>query len=460
MQTASEKNKSPIMLPRVIAISSGKGGVGKSSIAVNLGISLAKHGARVCLLDADTGLANVNILLGVTPQYSLEHVLYGTKPIDEVMVNCPHDLKLIPGANGISECVALHPRQQLRMIRELSRIEKDFDYLLIDTAAGIGETTLDFITAAQYSLIVITPEPTSLTDAFSLIKLLKRRRGGIHYRIVVNMCKNGIEAKEVFQRFAAAVEKYVGIKLHFLGYVPRDESVRAAVSLQRPVAMFPDTDPSCQSFNRLAEALQQSTQKLPTNRSFSSYWHRHFKIANQLESEQEEVAAVQPVKQGVEQLEKEYMSELRSRFLLMIEKGQNDQALIEQILRESVAAYMEHYQECPLDLIGLIEQMILFQNRDDHQLREVYTKVKPWGAMQAPMVITASDMDAIESEQLQTETHDNEISGGSPIAGSSTSLYDETRFGSQEQLLQRIKAFGDGSASLASVLAFATEPNS
>jgi MinD-like ATPase involved in chromosome partitioning or flagellar assembly len=159
-------------LPRVIAISSGKGGVGKSSIAVNLGISLAKTGARVCIFDADTGLANVNILLGLTPQYSLEHVLFGAKAIEEVMMEGPHGLKIVPGANGISECVNLHPRQQLRLTGELARIEEDFDYILVDTAAGISDTTLDFISASQHALVVLTPEPTSLTDALSLIKLL------------------------------------------------------------------------------------------------------------------------------------------------------------------------------------------------------------------------------------------------------------------------------------------------
>ena len=111
----------------------------------------------MCLLDADTGLANANILLGLTPEFSLEHVLYGAKPIEEVMLDGPHGLKIIPGANGISECVSLHPRQQLRLTRELSRIEGDFDFLLIDTAAGIAETTLDFISAAHHTLVVEAP---------------------------------------------------------------------------------------------------------------------------------------------------------------------------------------------------------------------------------------------------------------------------------------------------------------
>jgi flagellar biosynthesis protein FlhG len=241
VQAAQISKDSETSLPRVIAISSGKGGVGKSSIAVNIGISLAKTGAKVCLLDADTGLANANILLGLTPEFSLEHVLYGAKPIEEVMLDGPHGLKIIPGANGISECVSLHPRQQLRLTRELSRIEGDFDFLLIDTAAGIAETTLDFISAAHHTLVVITPEPTSLTDAFSLIKLLKRRRSKLQFHVVVNMCSSISQAKEVFNRFRAAVDKYIGVQSDYLGYLRRDESMRVAVELQNPVTMFADT---------------------------------------------------------------------------------------------------------------------------------------------------------------------------------------------------------------------------
>ena len=226
--------------PHVIAITSGKGGVGKSSIAVNLGISLAKAGARVCIFDADTGLANINILLGLTPKAGLEHVLFGAKSIEEIMLDGPFGVKIIPGANGITECVSLHPRQQLRLTRELGRIEGEFDYLLLDTAAGIADNTLDFVGSAHQSIVVITPEPTSLTDAFSLIKVMHRRRPGMVYQIVVNMCSNVAQAREVYHRFSTAVEKYIGVHPHNLGHLLRDESMRVAVTLQSPVALFPE----------------------------------------------------------------------------------------------------------------------------------------------------------------------------------------------------------------------------
>ena len=261
--------------PRIVAVTSGKGGVGKSSIAVNLGLTLARYGRRVCILDADTGLANVNILLGLRPGRSLEHVLAGECPIEDIMLEAAHGLKVIPGANGISECVNLDPARQQRLVTELSRIEGEFDYLLLDTAAGISETTLDFLSASHQVLLVITPEPTSLTDAFSLLKLALRRHPVV-CEVVVNMAANFNEARSVFQRFHGAVAKYLDTDVSFLGFIQRDESMRTAVSLQHPVSLFPEKDPSSRPFQRLADALEEKFPQERDTRSFSRFWFRRF----------------------------------------------------------------------------------------------------------------------------------------------------------------------------------------
>ncbi|WP_339671600.1 MinD/ParA family protein [Dasania marina] len=446
MQSVTHQASPRPTIPRVIAICSGKGGVGKSSIAVNLGITLAKQGFRVCLLDADTGLANVNILLGVQPQYSLEHVLYGAKAIEDVMVTAPHNLKIIPGANGISECATLHPRQQLRLTRELARIEHDFDYLLIDNAAGIADASLDFIAAAQYSLVVITPEPTSLTDAFSLIKLLKRRQGCILFRVVVNMCEGSNEGRSIFGRFAAAVEKYIGVELQYLGYLPRDESVRAAVTLQNPVAMFPDTDPSSQSFIRLAQALTKDSDSLPIGKSFSAYWYRQFR---QSEQAKQQMAANNPATEPVSKERKQengYVAELHSRLLLAIEKGTADQDAIARMLRASVQAYFKAYQDSPIDGADYIEQLILSPNREDCQLREIYAKLKPWGELKSKE--DASQPLAMAEHTLVTQPLAAAVSQHTvqPVEVCASSYpklavarYDKRRFGSQDELLLDIK---------------------
>ncbi|WP_018139956.1 MULTISPECIES: MinD/ParA family protein [unclassified Thioalkalivibrio] len=260
--------------PRVLAVASGKGGVGKSSVAVNLGITLARRGRRVCILDGDTGLANVNILLGLRPQRGLAEVLAGECGIEDILLEGPHGLKIIPGASGIRECAELSSAHQKRLVAELARIEQDFDDLLLDTAAGIGDTTLDFMAAGHQVLLVLTPEPTSLTDAFSLLKLALRRQM-LKVRVIVNMVADVAEARSVFQRFANAVEKYLHTQVDFLGFIQRDESLRSAVTLQHPVALFPESDPSARPFHRLANALEEDVPQ-ESSASFSRFWRVRF----------------------------------------------------------------------------------------------------------------------------------------------------------------------------------------
>ena len=256
--------------PRVLAVASGKGGVGKSSIAVNLGITLARRGRRVCILDGDTGLANVNILLGLRPEQGLAEVLAGDCGIEDILLEGPHGVQIIPGASGIREYAELSDAHQQRLAMELARIEQGFDDLLLDTAAGIGDTTLDFLAASHQVLLVLTPEPTSLTDAFSLLKLALRRQP-LDVRVVVNMVADVAEARSVFQRFGNAVEKYLHTRVEFLGFVQRDESLRAAVTLQRPVALFAEEDPSARPFQRLANALDDDPPR-GTDAVFSRFW--------------------------------------------------------------------------------------------------------------------------------------------------------------------------------------------
>lgn len=381
MHTAQPEMNDKPALPRVIAVTSGKGGVGKSSISINLGISLAKTGARVCLLDADTGLANANILLGLTPEFSLEHVLYGAKAVEDVMLDGPYGMKIIPGATGISECVSLHPRQQLRLTRELARIEHNYDFLLIDTAAGVADNTLDFICASHHAIIVITPEPTSLTDAFSMIKLLKRRDSGVHFHVVVNMTANAGQAKEVYHRFATAVEKYIGVDSQYLGFILRDESIRASVVLQNPVTMFPDSDPSCRSFKTLAEKLDSITAEIPVDTAFSSYWQQQYAEQHTGPVKQAIVNAVKPDAEPAksEPQQNDYVAELRSRLLLLIDQQQVPAGNIKALLESAQQAFVERFDQSPVDVLAWVDYAVASPNRDDQLLRDIAERVKSWG---------------------------------------------------------------------------------
>jgi len=422
--------------PHVIAITSGKGGVGKSSIAVNLGISLAKTGARVCIFDADTGLANINILLGLTPKAGLEHVLFGAKPIEEVMLDGPFGVKIVPGANGISECVSLHPRQQLRLTRELARIEGEFDYLLLDTAAGIAANTLDFVGSAHQSIVVITPEPTSLTDAFSLIKVMQRRRPGMVYQVVVNMCSNVGQAREVYHRFSTAVEKYIGVHIQHLGYLLRDESMRVAVTLQSPVALFPETDPSSRSFIRLADALRKSVDAQPVTVGFSLFWQRQFRQQHAGTRER------RPTTPELAGNERAYINELKSRLLTLIAKTDAPRAELTQLLGEVGGAYSDRFCAPPTDLLATVDTLLSAPERNDEMLRQLAQKLRPWLGEIAPAAPEHKPSEEVTAELVEAIPANSAMASrqtGPRAQLPATHHYDERRFGNQTMLLELLQ---------------------
>ncbi len=262
-------------IPRVLAITGGKGGVGKTSISVNLAIALSRTGSKVCLFDADTGLANVNIMLGLYPAYTLEHLFTGEKSIQDIVAEGPEGIQIIPGASGVAQCVELDVGQQQRLVTSIRSLEPHYDYMIMDTAAGISPTVLHFVAASQVAAVVVTPEPTSLTDAFSLLKILKRRGYRRKVEVIVNMASSSSQAERVYRRFDGAVAKYLNMKTEYLGSVWMDESMRTAVTLQRPVALFPKNDPSARSFYRLAERIDDVFSRKGTPKlAFSAYWQK------------------------------------------------------------------------------------------------------------------------------------------------------------------------------------------
>ncbi|MDL0430524.1 AAA family ATPase [Marinobacter sp. TBZ242] len=261
--------------PRTLAITGGKGGVGKTSVALNLSLTLAREGHRVLLLDGDTDLANVSIMLGRYPTRTLANVMAGECGLRDVIMEAEWGLHIIPGASGVEQCVEMAADESLRVLRALSRLEKDYDYIITDTASGLQKTGMHMIAAAELACVVVTPDPASLTDAFSLIKLLIRRGYRRTPSVLVNMAQGASQARSVFQRLDAAAQRHLGTQLHYLGAIWRDETLRQSVLNQHPVALMPASDPSCRQFRTLSDMLNVRLGQLPPRKSgIAAYWHR------------------------------------------------------------------------------------------------------------------------------------------------------------------------------------------
>ncbi len=227
---------------RVVAVTSGKGGVGKTNIAVNLGVALARQGRRTALLDADMGLANVDILLGLQPRFNLSHVIAGDKSLDEILVAGPEGLQIVPAASGIQQMAELSPVEQAGLIRAFSELRLPLEVLLVDTAAGISATVVNFARACQEIVVVVCDEPTSLTDAYAFIKLLYRDYGLYQFQVLCNQVRSAEQGRQLFEKLYRVTDRYLDVTLRYLGAVPYDDAVRKAVQQQRPfVTAFPDS---------------------------------------------------------------------------------------------------------------------------------------------------------------------------------------------------------------------------
>lgn len=233
------KNMKPV---RVMAITSGKGGVGKTNLSVNIGIALSDMGRRVALLDADMGLANVDILLGMYPEYNLSHVLKGEKTLNEIMLEGPSGMRIIPASSGMQNMSDMSTVEQAAIIRAFSDIDRETDVLIVDTAAGISASVVNFARACQEVIVVVCDEPTSLTDAYAFIKLLNRDYGLVSFNIVANMVQSPQQGRALFSKLTKVTDRYLDVSLNYIGGVPYDEYLRKSVQKQTPVVKaFPQS---------------------------------------------------------------------------------------------------------------------------------------------------------------------------------------------------------------------------
>jgi flagellar biosynthesis protein FlhG len=255
---------------RVISVTSGKGGVGKSTVVVNLAISLARLGKRVMVIDADLGVGNIDVLLGLAPACTLNQVLAGERDLSEIIVTGPAGIKLVPAGSGVQEYTSLGHHERLRLLDELDRLEEQFDIVIIDTEAGISENVTYFNTAAQEIVVVVQPEPTSLTDVYALIKLLSTRYGERHFKVLVNMVSDTQDALDVFARLSSVTSRFLDISLDYLGCVVWDEKLVESVKRQRAVLDLYPTAPASQCFSSLARRVieHSGTNRVKGNLQF------------------------------------------------------------------------------------------------------------------------------------------------------------------------------------------------
>lgn len=248
-------------LARVFAVTSGKGGVGKTNVVANVATALALAGKRVTVVDGDLGLANLDLLLGVHPQFTLADFFAGRQPLTDIFVTSPVGITVLPAASGVPQVTRLSPEQKLLFLSELDAVPQDANIMLVDTASGISDTVTYFASAAHGIVLVITPEPTSLTDAWALVNVLTSVHGEKRFYVVVNTVEDEAEARRLFHAFVETAARQEHASFTLLGWIPRDPAITQAVTQRRTVMETAPESPAARAFTALARRLVESTEE-------------------------------------------------------------------------------------------------------------------------------------------------------------------------------------------------------
>ncbi|HPL53057.1 MAG TPA: MinD/ParA family protein [Bacillota bacterium] len=248
---------------RVIAVTSGKGGVGKTNFTVNLAIKFAQNGLRVVIIDADLGLANVDVVMGKMSRYNLSDVINSNKDILEILEEGYEGVKFVSGGSGVQELVKLNKTQLVDLLMKLGKLDEEADIILIDTGAGLSENVISFVHAAKEVILLTTPEPTSITDAYALIKTITQRDKAKMIKVVVNRADSAAEAFNILDKLNIVTQKFLGVRLQKLGYILNDASVARAVKIQQPFVISFNRSEASRNLNDIALTLME-------NKEFSS----------------------------------------------------------------------------------------------------------------------------------------------------------------------------------------------
>jgi flagellar biosynthesis protein FlhG len=268
-QTGTAESKKPALQrgesgPKIVAVTSGKGGVGKTNVVANLSVCLSELGKKVVVLDADFGLANLDVLLGLTPRYHLGHVLYGNKTLKDVMVQGPKGIQIIPASSGLQRMSELTLAQRNHLVQSFANLDSETDYFIIDTAAGISRNVIHFLLSAQEVMVVSAPEPTAIVDAYAVIKIILAEDPKKNIKVLINSADSSEEAHEVFCQINSVVKRFLNREIDYLGHVERDAHVPQAVRSQMLVThRFPNA-PASRCFHDLACRMARQDSSTPS----------------------------------------------------------------------------------------------------------------------------------------------------------------------------------------------------
>lgn len=260
-------------MTKVISITSGKGGVGKTAVVANVASCLARSGKKILILDADLGLANIDVVFGLTPPYNLNHFFSGEKKdLKSIMVEGPFGMRILPAGSGVQSFIQLDTDQKIRLLDGLDTLDDDFDFVLIDTEAGISENVTYFNTAAHDILIVTTPDPTAITDAYALMKLLSTRYHEKNFCLVVNMVRDETEALDVYRKLTVVANRYLDISIDYFGSIPYDRQMADAIRKQQAIVFLNAGSKTSKAFGELAQRIEENTASRSPKGSVQFFW--------------------------------------------------------------------------------------------------------------------------------------------------------------------------------------------
>jgi flagellar biosynthesis protein FlhG len=338
----------------VVVFTSGKGGVGKTSVTCNVATAMVQRGAKVCVFDASAGMSNITSMLGLRSECSLEHILNGEKSIQEVMIKTPQGVTIIPDAAAITDYANLNDDAIKRLCNALVELEKAYDYFLIDTATGVSDSVLQFIESAPYTFLLVTPDPTSLTDGFTLLKSLNSRNYPGRIRVVVNMAEDYPHATDTYRRFSAAVDQYLQLAVDYGGFVALDDNIPQAIAKQTPLVELTINGPASRCLIALADNLLKYIGNTASEIGLANYWEVALKSPQKtitdsaVTSSSTSTFEVKPQTQTIPN-QQQGLTAIGRNLLAAMQSQTNDQGYFEAFTAEYLEAFQAqfgHYPHC------------------------------------------------------------------------------------------------------------------